>query len=133
MLFLMPVMMTALMSAPAEAGEVEIWRGEFPNDVYLDGEAGWSSGYDGDTWYGYQGNDGTFYGLPLSDDYEENGCERWSGACSNWLTNSAEDVTDGRFTVSIYSEDDDTLGIAFGQQSEDDYLLFVLCGDGDAS
>lgn len=120
--------------ALAAAGEVEVWQGTFPNDESVDGVDGWASGYSDDAWYSYiSQNDGNTYVLPATDDYEEAGCDRWTGACANYLVNDAEDVTDGRFSTSIYSEDDDTLGVAFGHQNDSDYLLFVLCGEGDTS
>lgn len=112
------------------AGEVEVWSyPNFPSDTTLNGYDGWVSGYDQDEWYGVQGQNRDTYAMPLTDDSEDAGCDqRWQGACADNLTHDAEDVTDGRYEALVYSEDDDAIGLAFGVQSADDYLLFILCG-----
>lgn len=114
----------------ALAGEVEVWSyTNFPDRQDINGYDGWVSGYDQDAWMGYTGRDGTSYALPLTDDYEQNGCDqRWNNSCANALTHPAVDVIDGHFSASVYTDDDDTIGIAFGYQGDNDYLLFLLCG-----
>jgi hypothetical protein len=114
----------------ALAADVEIWNyTDFPPDTALSGNDDWESGYDQDTWYGYEGRDGTRYALPVTDDYEEAGCDqRWAASCNNLLFHPAVDVNDGRLTTQVYTEDDDTMGVVFGVKGSKDYLAFVLCG-----
>ncbi|HND29973.1 MAG TPA: hypothetical protein PLA94_08230 [Myxococcota bacterium] len=119
----------------ALAADVEIWSyTKFPANTELDGYDGWVSGYDQDAWYGYQGQDGTFYALPATDDREEAGCDqRWAASCNNMLFHPAEDVNDGRFTTKMYTDDDDTIGVVFGVKGQKDYLAFLLCGASEQS
>jgi MYXO-CTERM domain-containing protein len=65
----------------------------------------------------------------MSDDYEQNGCDQsWTASCANYLVHPAVDVVQGHFEAQVYSDDDDTIGLTFGFKSDNDYLVFLLCG-----
>lgn len=114
----------------ALAGEVQVWNyTDFPSQQALGGYDGWTNGYNQDTWQGYQGRDGTKYAITLTDDYEQQDCDGgWTRSCMNYLEHPAEDVTQGRYAAQVYTQDDDTFGLVFGFKSDNDYLLFLLCG-----
>jgi hypothetical protein len=107
---------------------VELWSyGDYPADETLDGIDGWSSGYAEDPWYGVQGQTQR-YAAPLTDD--NGGGFGEGGPTDNWLVNDAVEVGDGLVVSSVYSEDNDTVGLVFRWQSPLDYYLLLMTGTG---
>jgi hypothetical protein len=121
-------LLTAL-TLPALAQDlVDVWSyAEYPEDQGLHGQDGWSSGYLDDDWYGYQGQQQR-YALPLTD--ENGGTWGDGGPHDNWLVNEDALVGDGILISSVYSEDDDTIGLVLRWQDPENYLLFLMTGSG---
>jgi len=107
---------------------IETWSyTDYPDGETLDGVDGWRSGYDADEWYGYQGQQQR-YAVPLTD--ESGGTWGDGGPHDNWLINENAPVGDGLVVSSVYSEDDDTIGLVLRWQDEENYLLFLMTGTG---
>ncbi len=125
--------MLFLLSTLAEAGSVAVWDYErFPEDEWIAGTDDWITGYEADPWFGYV-MDRQSWAFAYTDDY---GGTWGSGeALDDFLTNPAVEVGDGLFEATFYSEDDDAIGLVIGQEDEENYYLFVLCGaiDGEDS
>lgn len=117
------------LSLPASAQDVvEVWSyTDYPEDETIHGVDGWSSGYAEDDWYGYQGQQQR-YALPLTD--ENGGTWGDGGPHDNWLINDDAEVGDGLLVTSVYSEDDDSIGLVLRWQDPENYLLFVMTGSG---
>ena len=123
-------LLTAL-SLPAFAQDVvDVWSyTDYPDEETLDGVDGWSSGYSDDEWYGYEG-ELQRYALPLTDD--NGGTWGDGGPYDIWLINDEAVVGDGILVSSVYSEDDDSIGLVLRWQDPDNYLLFIMTGTGRA-
>jgi hypothetical protein len=121
-------LLTAL-SLPAAAQDiVDVWSyTDFPNGESIHGRDGWSSGYYEDDWYGYEGQQQN-YALPTTD--ENGGTWGDGGPHDNWLINDGAEVGDGIIVSSVYSEDDDTIGLVLRWQDPENYLLFLMTGSG---
>lgn len=121
-------LLTAL-ALPALAQDVvDVWTyTEYPVGESLHGQDGWSSGYLDDDWYGYQGQQQR-YALPATDD--NGGTWGDGGPHDNWFVNEDAEVGDGILISSVYSEDDDTIGLVLRWQDPENYLLFLMTGTG---
>ncbi|MES2640270.1 MAG: hypothetical protein V4850_12325 [Myxococcota bacterium] len=119
--------MFLLLSTVVLAGTVEVWDyPRFPQNEWIAGTGGWVTGYEADPWYGYRDGAGSSWAFSYTDDW---GGTWGSGeALDNFLTNPAEAVGDGLFTATFYAGDDDAIGLVIGQEGQEDYYLFVLCG-----
>lgn len=126
----LPVLLAGLlMSAPAAAQDVEeVWSfSDYPVGERVVGSDGWFGGYDEDGWYGYQGEQQR-YALPVTD--HDGGSWGSGDAIDNWIVNEDAAVGDGIVISSIYSEDDDSIGLVFGWTSETDFYLLLMTGSG---
>jgi hypothetical protein len=121
------MLLTLLLALPAHADPVAMWSYEgFPNNDWIAGTDGWSTGYESDPWFGYTDRNGINWAFSYTDD---NGGTWGSGeALDDFLVNPAEPVGDGRFDATFYSADDDAIGLVIGQRDAENYYLFVLCG-----
>jgi len=125
------VTLLALLAQTASAQDVLLWSYDsYPDEQQLDGLDGWSSGYPEDPWEGYRSeNSGQHYARSMTDD---NGGD-WGGspdATDNTLTNAAAVAGDGWMISSIYSEDDDTIGLVFDWHDSSNYYILMMCGTG---
>ena len=121
--------MTAMMIILSASAQdyVEGWYyDDYPNDEYVSGYSSWQTGYDEDPWYGSQE-----YDIPLVFSLtDENGGSFGSGdAIDNWLVYEDADWNDALFRTSFYSEDDDTLGLVFHFQDDENYYMFLMSRD----
>lgn len=121
-------LLTALCLPASAQDVVDVWSyTDYPNEETLDGVDGWSSGYSDDEWYGLEGEQQR-YALPLTD--ENGGTWGDGGPYDNWLVNDEAVVGDGIMVSSVYSEDDDSIGLVLRWQDPDNYLLFLMTGTG---
>ena len=121
--------LASFLTLPAMAQDVvETWSyTDYPEGETLDGIDGWRSGYSDDEWYGYAG-ERQRYALPLTD--ENGGSWGGGGPIDNWLINEDASVGDGLLVSSVYSEDDDSIGLVLRWQDAENYLLFLMTGSG---
>jgi uncharacterized protein (TIGR03382 family) len=116
-----------LLAATALAANVVDYSNNF--DAYstnsFSGTGSWVSGYSGDPWSTYTG--GTVYAL--TDD----GGGGWGGtsdALDNHLVYTGATWTDFTVDTTLYSNDNDTIGVVFRYvDSGDYYLIFFVGGD----
>lgn len=117
---------TALLALSAGAlaqDTIELDTYRFQDGATMSGSDGWEGGYDGDEWYGYEG-DGLNLVLSLSDD---NGGSFGSGdAADNWLVYTPIKQLDAMMVSGVYTEDDDAVGFVFGFQDRENYYLFLM-------
>lgn len=120
-------MLLAFLSTLASAGTVEAWSySDFPTSGGIAGEDGWVNGYDEDEWAAFESR-GTTWAYSATD-HTDDGRFGDGGALDNWLVNPAEPVLQGEYVVTSYVTDNDAFGVVVGAQ-EDEYLLFVICGE----
>ena len=120
--------LAALVSAPLFAQDlVEVWDyNDFRDDEYYQDNDGWYGGYGDDYWLGYEGSTAN-YVFSTTDD---NGGDWGDGdARDNWLVHEDIQVEDGMITAYIYTTDDDTMGMVFNFQDEENYYIFAVTGE----
>jgi len=128
MLVLSPLL---LLAAPVQAQNlVEVWDyNDFETDESYAGYDGWENGYSDDIWFGYEGSTAN-YVFSSTDDGEDGDEFGIGGPADNWLVHEDISVEDGMITAYMWTQDDDTLGIVFGFQDENTWLVFALTGEG---
>jgi MYXO-CTERM domain-containing protein len=116
----------ALLAASAHAVDyLPGWSyADFLDGTSMVGVDGWQAGYAEDRWYGWRGSTGAWV-YSTSDD--SGGGWGSGGPRDNWLVNGGRQFGDARFTGSVYSTDDDAMGIVINH-SEDGYYLFFMVG-----
>jgi hypothetical protein len=125
------VIAAVLACGTARAAEVPNWSADtFRRNDVLDGHDGWKSGFAQDQWFGTDDGD---IALPATDlnNTDTRGTVYGSGwAADNWLirANQAK-VRQGRTTVHVFSEDNDTSGIAFNHDDNDSFYLVGWSAD----
>ena len=109
----------------ANAGEILDYEETF--DSYrtssFSGTDGWESGYGEDEWsarYGY-----------LYANTDDNGGTWGSGdACDNYIVDTDESYADFTYAGELYANDDDTIGLVFRWQDEENYYLAIFADNG---
>lgn len=111
-------------SPTAHAAELELWSiTDFGDDGALDGQDGWTAGWDEDPWVVYggiaysstdEGTDGQTYGEGT--------------ALDNWIVRG-DDGEDIRLSAEMFNEDDDALGVVLHRSADDTFYLLVRSGD----
>jgi hypothetical protein len=108
---------------------IETWRfTDYPAELPISGQGGWSSGYPKDPWYGYEGSSGRDYVFPLTDDNTTLGFGL-QNAKDNWLINDNAKWEDGRLQTIVWTKDNDTIGLVFHLQDESNFYLFLMSMD----
>ena len=123
------LVLCALLSTPAQAADyIQAWS----YDSFQDGSSmvdrdGWITGYHPDEWRGYRSDSGTHWVYPTTDDPGRNYDGIWGdgGAHDNWFVNSEHSFGDARMGSTIYSEDDDGLGLVLCHDGDSYYLFFM--------
>ncbi len=128
------MLLTLLLLSSAFADDLLVFDyDDYPDEDGLDGTDGWESGYAADDWEGYRSSSsGRHYAMPQSDD---NGGSFGgsSDATDNTLTNEDISVLEGWALASIFTEDDDTLGLVWGWQDSRNYYMLHMTGTGSSS
>lgn len=119
-----------LVSSLASAGSVETWSDEdFGNGDPIVGSGGWDCGYNEDDWYGYYVDFGAGTESYVFSATDDNGGSFGSGdAADNWVVNSNIDSTDGYIVTTAWTLDDDTWGLVFNFEDDQNYNMLALVG-----